>query len=162
MQASNTSSSPGRNALPRTESPSRPFLPRSRSVKALLPATDDVVFSTRGQALPVLISQLSSSFAAHRTLTRRGSFFISPEDVAQHAQDLEARQQSTELERPLSRDIHDVPPPPSRKGSILVGAWAAEAAAEDRRRNEIAVAALNTPQMRSMRLIGNSNARYQW
>jgi hypothetical protein len=129
------------------------MLPRNRSVKALLPAGEEVVFSTRGQALPILISQLSSSLGS-RALTHRGSFFVGPDDV----HDLEnggGGRTSGESER------QETAPTISRRASWFLpdAVESSRPGMEDRRRSE---ALLYTPQMRSLRLIGHSNPRYRW
>src|SRR5258708_39071 len=68
-----------RQSPPRSESPVRVALPRTRSVKAFLPVTDEPVFSTRGQNVPSLLSELS---AAHkpRTISRHASFYVAADD----------------------------------------------------------------------------------
>jgi cation diffusion facilitator family transporter len=113
-------------------------------LRAFLPlSTEDSPISTRGQVLPGLLQTLSSS-----TPHRPGSFrFLS--DLITGDKSHETRSQrrqsesSTEDEENLSF---------GRRPTLLP---------EDRRVSNAAMT-LMTPQMRSQRLIGNSNPRYQW
>jgi hypothetical protein len=153
-----------RNSPQPSDSPSsRPMIPRNRSVKALLPTGDESFLSTRGQTLPLLISHLSGS-VSNRMLSRHGSFFVGPDDASPYTSghDIESRRASGEFERPRSTDTHDIPPPFLTRRTSWFGDPVADAVAEERRRTEAAIATLMTPQMRSIRLIGNSNPRYKW
>jgi hypothetical protein len=136
-------------------------LPRNRSMKALLPMNEDSAFTTRGQHLPFLLSQLGSSVKDRVAVGRRGSFFVGPDE-----RDPEASDDLT-FERIRTRDGQPIRP-------SLLGAMSTDGNnwsngyqqgdlrdGENRRPSE-ALALLNAPQIRTMRLIGNSNPRYQW
>ncbi|EXJ95858.1 hypothetical protein A1O1_00983 [Capronia coronata CBS 617.96] len=113
---------------------------RLGGLSSFLPLNDDTTtVSTRGQRLPGLLQSRSSASLftiPKRPHTRRGSFHSnhSLEDEEQSVQD--------EME-PLHR---------RRTATLEV----------DSRRMSLGPEILNTPQMRSMRLIGNSNPRYRW
>ncbi|KAI9759432.1 MAG: hypothetical protein M4579_002346 [Chaenotheca gracillima] len=107
-------------------------IPRPRG---FLPLSSDDVLATRGHTLPGLIQSVStSSFQALASGIRRASFTAVAGGPADEESDPGSRQE-------------DVDGVGSRNefGKRRVGEQA-----------------LMTPQMRSMRLIGNSNPRYQW
>ncbi|KAI9880646.1 MAG: hypothetical protein M1830_001650 [Pleopsidium flavum] len=120
-----------------TSPPRNPTL-RLGGLKGFLPISDDLV-STRGQALTSLIQSRSSA---------------SLQDLRPHAS---PRRQSTyrntdeESDGGLSKVI-----------SAGSGARERDGREREDRRISAGAQALMTPQMRSMRLIGNSNPRYQW
>jgi hypothetical protein len=133
----------------------------TRSIRAFLPVADETVLSTRGQALPLLISQLSHSNRPGDS--RRNSFFAPVDDHSHHHRDVESGAQRNSAEYERGRPVH------SRASSIQAGLSAdqqslwRERSHEDRGRiADAAMALLMTPQMRSMRLIGNTNPRYKW
>ncbi|KAF1813507.1 hypothetical protein P152DRAFT_322590 [Eremomyces bilateralis CBS 781.70] len=109
--------------------------PRHPSLRGYLPLSEDVnPLSTRGQSLPGLIQNRSSSNLA---LLRRTSVY-----------QLAGALEDAEDGRPRSTLGHEH------------GGWESES-----RRNSLLAqmpASLMTPQMRSQRLIGNSNPRYRW
>jgi hypothetical protein len=107
----------------------------SLRLRAFLPLSEDSAFSTRGQNLPAIIQSFGTPPVARRASTFR--FLDGQEDV-------EAQRRLVDLER--SHDSHDFE---ERDG------------ATDRRMSS-AAAILMTPEMRSQRLIGNSNPRYKW
>ncbi|OCL14521.1 hypothetical protein AOQ84DRAFT_428860 [Glonium stellatum] len=111
--------------------PPRSNLHRIASLKAFLPLSEECPISTRGQNLPSLIQNISSS----QTLTRRPS--------------------SIRYERRSSEDDIE-----SGRSRGLTMAWGGGSERDDRRMSVASV--LMTPQMRSQRLIGNSNPRYKW
>jgi hypothetical protein len=112
-------------------SPSRPGL------KAFLPLSEEIAFSTHGRNLQGLVRTLSTT--PRRSSTYRGY---------DHASEDEAGRTSGELERRRSWD----------DSSFEERRMGEDAA----RRMSTAALVLMTPQMRSQRLIGNSNPRYRW
>ncbi|KAL8848821.1 MAG: hypothetical protein Q9221_006199 [Calogaya cf. arnoldii] len=120
-------------------SPDKPPIVRLGTLRVFLPLAGDAV-STRGQNLPSLIQSRSSASLrdVHALLQqRKQSLYHDDTD------------DDTDLERdgPL-RDLQKERQSPSKHPS--------------ERRTSNASDVLLTPQMRSMRLIGNSNPRYQW
>jgi hypothetical protein len=110
--------------------------PRRPGLRAFLPLSEDVAFSTHGRNLQGLMRNLSNT--PRRASTYRGH---------DHTSDDEAGRPSGELERRRSWDDQ------SFEERRIPG--------EDRRMSSAALVLL-TPQMRSQRLIGNSNPRYKW
>ena len=130
------------------DSPPRPKTYRIGTLKNFLPLSDtDNTFSTRGQTLPSLIQSRSSTnpkdLLAQVTHRRSETPELS-EDGGTYSNERDLDRSTIGLGRPS--------PAKSRKGP---GA---------RRMSGMSDAGevLMTPQMRSMRLIGNSNPRYQW
>lgn len=125
--------------------PTTPLGYRIPALKGFLPLSEDTSLSTRGQHLPALIRDRSSKdihgLARRETLRRRssldGSFApgsVKPSDDSS----------DTETLRPgLSSSARSI-------------------GERDDRRQSTGASALMTPQMRSQRLIGNSNPRYKW
>ena len=111
----------------------RPPIVRIGTLRGFLPLFDELV-STRGQVLPSLIQNRSS--ASLKDL--RGS--LGPKLLGKHGYE-------SDEELDVDRDAD---------GSIR------ESRIGGRRRMSNGSQILNTPQMRSMRLIGKSNPRYQW
>lgn len=112
--------------------------PRRPGLRAFLPLSEDVAFSTHGRNLQGLMRTLSTT--PRRSSTYRGH---------DHTSDDEAVRPSGELERRKSWDDQ------SFEDRRIPG--------EDiSRRTSNAALVLMTPQMRSQRLIGNSNPRYKW
>ena len=127
---------------------------RSSSVRAFLPLMDETVLSTRGQNLPSLISHLSSSFQSRPQSGRRGSILFGSDE-----RDLESGLRPAYDRRSSSREGGDWSRRPSlylASGSQSTPPCLPDAGTE----NE--AAAVMTPQVRSMRLIGHSNPRYKW
>lgn len=117
------------------ESPPRPDPFRISSLRNFLPLSEETV-ATRGQRLPSIIRERSASSLAelrHTRLHRRRHSIVSN-----------------------SEDDQDVERDGDRVGRDRGGEDDAQ------RRTSSASLALNTPQMRSMRLIGHNNPRYQW
>jgi hypothetical protein len=112
--------------------------PRDRrpGLRAFLPLSEEISFSTRGQNLPGLMRSLSST--PRRASTYRGYETVSDEETIRR---------SGETERRRSWDFDTF------EERRLPG--------EERRVSNAALV-LMTPQMRSQRLIGNSNPRYKW
>ena len=108
---------------------------RIGSLSGFLPLSDELV-STRGQKLPRLLQSRSvtsfGKYQAQRPSSIKVGGYDDHEDGESDGDEL-ARQRTGEGRTPAPRRL------------MSVGA-------------EV----LNTPQMRSMRLIGNSNPRYQW
>ena len=121
-----------------TSPPRNPGL-RLGGLKGFLPLSDDVV-STRGQALTSLIQNRSS--ASLQDLRPH----VSPRRHTTH------RHTDEESDGGLSK-VHS-------GGSG--GRDGRDGRDREERRMNAGAQALMTPQMRSMRLIGNSNPRYQW
>jgi hypothetical protein len=107
-----------------------------QTLRAFLPLSEDVAISTRGQTLPALLHSLS-------TPPRRISTFR----LSDQLDDVESQRDSGEHERRKSWDAHSAE---ERRPGL------------DERRLSNAAFVLMTPQMRSQRLIGNSNPRYRW
>ncbi len=107
--------------------------------RGFLPLADEVV-STRGHALPALIqSRSTASLRDVKGALRRPSF---------------ARSIGTTDEEARS-DNGDA----GMRDSLLAGNAGGD---RDQRRMSVGPQMLMTPQMRSMRLIGNNNPRYSW
>ncbi|KAF2768420.1 hypothetical protein EJ03DRAFT_375291 [Teratosphaeria nubilosa] len=128
---------------------------RTSTLKDFLSASqDDSALSTRGQHLPGLIVPRSSSNIAgmRKGFGRRKSSSIG----YGHGEDQPRRSHDDD---PSDAD----PDTPSRLRSTAA-AWSGPSDDHDEhdRRMSVAASILLTPQMRSQRLIGNSNPRYQW
>lgn len=129
--------------FPKVISNTQPSVRISR-LKAFLPLSEEATYSTRGQKLPNIIRNRSSVNVSE--IQKRDSLFRKPSVLAKKADhDLEDGSYDDEEHGQI------IPPPdfPLPKPG------------EDRRPSS-AAAVLNTPQMRSQRLIGNSNPRYEW
>lgn len=116
-------------------SPPRPEPFRISSFRNFLPLSEETV-TTRGQRLPSIIRERSVTSLAelrHSRLHRRRHSIVSN-----------------------SEDEQDVERDGDRLGRDRGGEDDAQ------KRMSSASLALNTPQMRSMRLIGHNNPRYQW
>ncbi|KAK5112661.1 hypothetical protein LTR85_011172 [Meristemomyces frigidus] len=130
----------GRDASPR--------LYRISTLKDFLPLSEEASISTRGQKLPALIaSRSTTNVHGLRKDARRRRSSLGSEDLPRF---------SGENERPNS----DLSPEAQRRMSSVAG-WGGGREADDRRMS-LAASILATPQMRSQRLIGNSNPRYRW
>lgn len=116
-------------------SPPRPDPFRIGSLRNFLPLSEETV-TTRGQRLPSIIRERSVTSLAElrhpRSHRRRHSILSNSEDE----QDVES--DGDRLDRDGGGE------------------------GDGQRRMSSASLALNTPQLRSMRLIGNNNPRYQW
>ena len=122
--------------------PDRPSPVKVGSLRGFLPLNDAPV-TTRGQKLPSLIQSRSSAnihdLKKRRQITIQGENDTEDNDVERHADGVDFRWDgSPPTKRKYSRG--------ERRGSAM---------------SEISQI-MNTPQMRSLRLIGNSNPRYQW
>ena len=129
--------------------------PRSYRVpglkKGFLPLnSDDSALSTRGQALPGIISARKNSTADKLSFNRRPSSLS--DDVTRTSTEGHKRNSS-------SMDNYDIEAGVWRRGSSFTPMWGGSDSEpmDDNRRS-----LLMTPQMRSMRLIGYSNPRYRW
>ena len=111
----------------------RPPSVRIGTLRGFLPLSDELV-STRGQVLPSILQTRSS--ASLKDL--RGA--LGPKRMGNYSFESD---DELDIEREGDGSLRD-----SRLGVA--------------RRMSNASQVLNTPQMRSMRLIGNSNPRYQW
>lgn len=123
-------------------SPDKPPVVRLGTLRGFLPLAGDSV-STRGQTLPSLIQSRSSA---------------SLRDVRAY---LNQRKAS------VYHDETDEEPDVERNGGLRQSQRNGQSPASNKngrleRRTSNASETLMTPQMRSMRLIGNSNPRYQW
>lgn len=114
--------------------PRRPSI-RIGGPRGFLPLVSDDALSTRGQTLPGLLRDRSTTSLRNLAhgIPRRRTSMIDGED-----NDEEAGARSIQY------------------------ASSFEGAERDGRRVSIGGQVLMTPQMRSMRLIGSSNPRYQW
>lgn len=130
---------------------------RNSSVRAFLPLTDETVLSTRGQNLPSLISYLSSSLQPrpHQS-DRRGSIIFGSDE-----RDLESGLRRPTYDRSASRERSG---DWSRRPSLYLasGLQSTLPCPPSDAGDENESTQLMTPQVRSMRLIGNSNPRYRW
>jgi hypothetical protein len=106
---------------------------RLGGLSAFIPLNEEASISTRGQRLPGLIQSRSSN--ALHTLARYRGRVNSMQSSS--TGDEEARAALDDGRRPALSEI-------------------------DARRTSVTSDILNTPQIRSMRLIGNSNPRYRW
>jgi divalent metal cation (Fe/Co/Zn/Cd) transporter len=111
---------------------------------------EDTALSTRGQRLPSLFQVRSSTslFTYGRRATEQ------PPLVKRRSSFHSTSSAEDDLERGL-----DDEPPSMGEGSPLRRRTTHDT---DPRRMSLGPEILNTPQMRSMRLIGNSNPRYRW
>jgi cation diffusion facilitator family transporter len=120
---------------------------RIPGLKGFLPlSAEDSAMSTRGQALPGLISARTNGNTDRRSYRRRPSSFS--DDNRRNSIDARERNSTDDLE---SGDL--------RRGSSFTPMWGdsdSEPMEDSRAR------LLMTQQMRSMRLIGYSNPRYRW
>ena len=117
---------------------------RIGSLRGFLPLSNDIV-STRGQKLPSLIHRRSTvNFHDLRSQLEQRRFSIHNERAGQENSDDGAG----DLEAGDTR----------RVGRLRAG----EEAGGDTKNMSNDSNILMTPQMRSMRLIGNNNPRYQW
>lgn len=123
---------------------------RIPGLKGFLPVNDgDSAMSTRGQALPGIISARSASNSDRRSHRRRPSSFSS---------DNGGRQSNDGRDRP-SPDLQDLEAGQLRRHSSFTPMWGDS---DSEPMEESRLNLLMTPQMRSMRLIGYSNPRYRW
>lgn len=106
---------------------------RLGGLSGFLPLSEEAAVSTRGQRLPGLIQSRSSN--ALHTLSRHRGRLSSIQSAS--TGDEEARPAVDGGRRSIVNEI-------------------------DGRRGSVTPDILNTPQVRSMRLIGNSNPRYRW
>lgn len=120
-------------------SPDKPPIVRLGTLRGFLPLASDSV-STRGQNLPALIQSRSSA---------------SLRDVRAYL-----NQRKTSVYHDETDDERDI----ERDGDVRKDKQSTESNkyARSDRRTSNASEVLMTPQMRSTRLIGNSNPRYQW
>lgn len=137
-----------RSQLPQTakmaEDGSSPRLYRVGTLTHFLPLADNSI-TTRGQSLPGLVASRSgTNIAALRSKSFRRRSSAGAEDLSHRAHESDGDYDTDERRRRrFSADL-----------------WDGDEA-EDRRRSAAATI-LMTPQMRSQRLIGNSNPRYRW
>ncbi|KAL8675326.1 MAG: hypothetical protein Q9168_000283 [Polycauliona sp. 1 TL-2023] len=119
--------------------PDKPSIVRLGTLRGFLPLASDAV-STRGQNLPSLIqSRSSASLRDVRAVLQQRKHSLYHDDTDDEA----------DLERDASsRDVQKERQSPGKRTA--------------ERKTSNASEVLLTPQMRSMRLIGNSNPRYQW
>lgn len=139
---------------------------RISALKDFLPLSEDNSLSTRGAHLPALMvsspvgsSKSSSNIAGMKGWqARRRRSSLGDGDIP--------RRRSTESER---RKLHGeaqgqldaaLDPETARRWSAVAG-WGGGDEADERRMN-MAASVLMAPQVRSQRLIGNSNPRYKW
>ncbi len=121
---------------------------RIGSLRGFLPLSEDIV-STRGQRLPSLIHGRSTANihdVRPQLAQRRLSAYYETTDAD--------REQGSNHERDIERAAGDV-----RKGARVTSG---SKGSEDKKKMSETSDILMTPQMRSMRLIGNTNPRYQW
>ncbi|KAF2231964.1 hypothetical protein EV356DRAFT_506388 [Viridothelium virens] len=124
--------------------PPSPIRYRTGSLKSFAPVNDETSIISRGQTLSRLLSSRSRSITNIQSLgdqltpgRRTSTLFLRP------GSDTASLDNLSDLEHGYSHMGYD--------GDDSAG-----------RRSSLAAAVLNTPQMRSQRLIGNSNPRYRW
>lgn len=110
--------------------------------KSFLPLSEETALSTRGQHLPQLIRERSTHNVPRRRRSSLDGNFAPSTSFEDHAA------------------VSDNEPPTPQQ--VRFRATAADPNPDVSRRLSSGAAALMTPQMRSMRLIGNSNPRYRW
>lgn len=121
---------------------------RIPGLKGFLPLSSEEnnAMSTRGQALPGLISARKNSGTDKRSYRRRPSSFS--DDNARNSSDGRERGSPDDVESGLWR-----------RGSSFTPMWGDS---DSEHMDDSRARLLMTPQMRSMRLIGYSNPRYRW
>lgn len=142
--ASYSSSPPGPGLYRATSNQPAPSV-RIARLKSFLPLSEEATYSTRGQKLPNIIRNRSTANltdALRNALPRRQSTILKHRD----GPDLEHGHEDEE-------STSEAPLAPVDFPLLLPG---------EGRRTSTAVTTLMTPQMRSQRLIGNSNPRYEW
>lgn len=115
-------------------------------VKSFLPLSEESALSTRGQHLPQLLRERSTTNAPGSVGRRRRSSLDGNFAPGTSFEDTAA--------------VSDNEPPTPQQPRFR--ATATDQNPDASRRLSSGAAALMTPQMRSMRLIGNSNPRYRW
>ncbi|KAL9091889.1 MAG: hypothetical protein Q9165_004641 [Trypethelium subeluteriae] len=125
--------------------PPSPIRYRTGSLKSFAPVNDETSIISRGQTLSRLLSSRSRS----RSITNIQSLGDQPTPI-RRTSTLFVRGSDTASLDNLSDPEHGYPHVGYDEDSNAG------------RRASLAAAALNTPQMRSQRLIGSSNPRYQW
>ena len=126
------------------DSSPRPKSYRIGSLRGFLPLSDTSnAFSTRGQKLPSLLQSRSTANAKDLWMQTPRRRSATPETNGDDESD---------VERDADGGYDDLSPAQSRVSKM------------DRRMNGLSDGGevLMTPQMRSMRLIGSNNSRYQW
>jgi hypothetical protein len=136
---------------------------------------DQITISTRNQRLPALFQTRSSTslfaLGGGRTRSeapvpppasrpRRSSFNSGGSTGDEESQPLQ-RQRSNE-ENDANINLWGPQPSPGRRRTTFSDLSQVDSRDRDPRRMSLGPEILNTPQMRSMRLIGNSNPRYRW
>ena len=125
------------------DSPDRPPPIKVGSLQGFLPLIDPTV-TTRGQNLPGLIQQ-RSALSVHDFKKRR--HITIEDDKDGEGGDVERRGNGVDFRPDGSQSLRRILSKGERRGSAL---------------SEVSQI-MNTPQMRSMRLIGHSNnPRYEW
>lgn len=145
------------------------------------PMGNDPILSTRGQHLPQLIQNRSAT-----NLRRSSKSFAAPnhasewEDAdaelglhrARTSEERRRQERRRSVEAEVSGDGRGIPiepnfhldapsPPPNFPLTQSIDATTIEDIWRERRASHVA-SLLHTPQLRSQRLIGNSNPRYRW
>ena len=119
---------------------------RISSLGGFLPLSEDIV-STRGQKVPSLI-QTKSAANLHIVRARLEQRQTSTYNPVPESDEYQASNNENDIERGPSQES--------------VRSYTAGNSDQQRGKKSTASEILMTPQMRSMRLIGNSNPRYQW
>lgn len=148
------------------DTPSKPH--RIAPLKGFLPLVEDTSLSTRGQHLPGLLASSSSPIGPSKSSSnvaamkgwqarrRRSSLGDSDAPARRSTESDRPRLQAespTHLNAQVDAEVQ-------RRLSGVLGWGGGDEA--DERRMSMAANVLMTPQMRSQRLIGNSNPRYRW
>lgn len=146
-------------------------LPSAPSRRSFLALSDDASLSTRGQRLPSLIQhRIGSSISSPRRSSTRAADASSVQSTdlerglsQQRSYETDAaRQQPTRRissdGRGLSMEPEELPDPPQPPADFSL----AKPKSVNGDRLERKGSVLFNPQMRSQRLIGNSNPRYKW
>lgn len=150
MAANGAGSPPSLHRIPSNQSPSV----RIARLKAFLPLSEEATYSTRGQKLPNILRNRST---ANLNESQRHNSVVSPRRQSnvhrRGEEDLENGHGNGYGNGHSDEAPMELPTPP-------VG-FPLPKPGEDRRPSA-AKDVLLTPQMRSQRLIGNSNPRYDW
>lgn len=140
-------------AKPHNGSPEQARLYRISTLKDFLPLSEDTSLSTRGQHLPGLIASRSSNNVSGLRDQGRGR-----RRSSLGSDDLPRRSNETDRPAQQPNGYHD--PDVARRYNPVAGWGGGDEA--DQRRMSMAQSILYTPEVRSQRLIGNSNPRYRW
>lgn len=144
---------------------------RIPALKGFLPLAEEASLSTRGQKLPGLIRNRSTTNVSGGSRRRRSS--LDGNFAPGGSERMNAADAPSDLEAGISGQMSGENNSNSNNGNprvswnqrresrpSMTAGWGG--GERDERRLSMGASILMTPQMRSMRLIGNSNPRYRW